>query len=277
MHARELVEAAALLCLRSRTLIDQSTPLDQDALSEYWIASRCRLDHWGRLLRSLGNSHSAPASEEDGDLLARLSDEVSVSEVLSRAVAAICLAHDKQHGLDEAAPITRNALDAHRESRERLRKLRHAWWPSDSPKTGLARSLERQSARWTDVLLAYLGHAPEVEPLAFDSTRLREFAYDSHTHGQASSEGALQLLLFSLRSSFSAATSMPVCGDLNRRIAGAAIGLFGPDAFDSLGMMRPTWMLRAERTTEETIALVDHLFTDDAPDRGFEVPHRWWI
>jgi hypothetical protein len=277
MHPRELVELAGLVCLRSTTLIDERPALCDDALSEYWIASRCRLDQWGRALRSFGQAPTLARPQPDrggADPLVALAEEVVLSEVLTRAIAAVAVAHDVRHGRSEAAPIGRNALDAHLEARSRMRALCFAWWPSESPKARHVRSLGKQADRWTDVLLAYVHRTADVAHLAIDRSRLLEFSYDSQVHGHASSEAAGQLLGFSLRTSFSAATARPVSSDLNRRIAGAALGLFGPDAFDGLGVMRSPWMMRAERSADTAITLLEGLF-GDPNDRGLHVPERW--
>ncbi|TWT96716.1 hypothetical protein Pla108_24900 [Botrimarina colliarenosi] len=277
MPPRQLVEIAGLLSLRSGPLLKSKAAVCSDTLSEYWIASRCRLDEWGRLLRTLGHSRSAPPADEAGGLLIRLVEEVTLSELLARIVAAICAADDLRRTGEEAGPIGQNTLDGHREASSRLRALVFAWWPADSPRSRHARSLTKQTERWTDVLLAYVGVTADVERFAIDPSRLREFAYDVQSHGAESSQAASQLLAFGLRDGFAAATQAPLNGDLNRRIAGAALALFGPAGFDGHGLQRPPWMLRAERTADDTIALVDRLFEDDDTPLGMRLPQRWRI
>lgn len=277
MHARQLFEVAGLIGLRSAPLLHVATPICSEALSEYWIASRCRLDHWGRQLRTLGHSHSAPPSGEGNDLLLRLAEELTLSEGLTRVVAAVCRAYDTLVTDEEAAPIGFNTLETHRQTTSRLRALLFAWWPNDSAKARHARSLVKQTEHWTDVLLAYVSLASDVESLAFDASRVREFAYDSQLHGADASQSASQLLVHSLRSSFSAATQEPLNADLNRRIAGSALALFGEGGFDSHGLIRPAWMLRAERTADDTATLVERLFADEKTPPVSRLPARWRI
>lgn len=277
MHARQLVEIAGLLALRSAPLLKSGADLCSDALSEYWIASRCRLDRWGRSLRVLGHSHSAPPPDEAADQLIRLVEEITLSELLSRVVAGVCLADDGRNGAEEMAPVGLNALNGHREAASRLKALVFAWWPADSPRSRHARSLTKQAERWTDVLLAYVSTAANVDRIAFDTGRLREFAYDSQNRGAASSQAAAQLLAFGLRASFSMANRPPLNDELNRRIAGSALALFGDAGFDGHGLARPAWMLRAERTADDTAALVARLFDDNDPPPGLRLPARWRI
>lgn len=277
MHSRQLVEVAGLLSLRCGPLLKSGATLCSDTLSEYWIASRCRLDCWGRTLRLLGHSRSAPPPDEAGDLLIRLVEEITLSESLTRIVAAICSADDQRRSGEEAGPIGQNALDGHREAASRLRALVFAWWPAESPRSRHSRSLTKQTERWTDVLLAYVAASADVEQYAFDPSRLREYLYDVQTHGAESSQAASQLLAFGLRESFSTARQAPLNEDLNRRIAGSALALFGPAGFDGHGLVRPAWMLRAERTADDTVALLSRLFDDDDTPHGMRLPQRWRI
>lgn len=271
-----MIETAGLLSLQSAELLRGGAELCSDALSEYWIASRCRLDRWGRSLRLLGHSRSAPPGDEAGDLLMRLSEEMALSEALTRIVAAIGCVHDRRRRGEEAGPIGLNTLDAHREAASRLRALVLAWWPKDSTRSRLARSLARQAEHWTDALLAYVSTAGSIDHLAIDPTRLLEFAYDSQTHGFEASRTSNQLLALALRASFAGARQEPLNPDLNRRIAGAALALFGSEGFDTLGLMKPVWMLRVERHTDDTAALVDRLFSDEEPG-AIRLPARWRI
>ena len=276
MHARQLIEIAGLVGLRATPLLRGDASICQDALSEYWIASRCRLDHWGRSLRSLGHSQSAPPSD-GGDVLLSLAEELILSETLTRIIAAVCHAADARDATEDAGPIGRNALDAQRESLSRLRALTFAWWAADSPKTRHVRSLAKQAEQWTDVLLAYVSFAANIDHLAHDVSRVREYAYDSQLHGAEASGAASQLLLYALRTGFASATQPPITGELNRRVAGAALALFGPGGFDGHGLSRPAWMLRAERTAEDTVAMVDRLFADEQAADRTRLPERWRI
>lgn len=276
MHPRQLIETAGLLSLQSAELLRGGAALCSDALSEYWIASRCRIDCWGRSLRSLGHSTSAPPTEEAGDLLMQLSEEIALAEPLTRVVTAIGCVYDRRLSSEEAGPIGLNMLEAHREAAARLKALRYAWWPKDAPRSRLAQSLVSQAEHWTDALLAYVSIAGPVDNVAIDPTRLLEYAYDSQSHGFQASRASTQLLALALRASFAGAQQPALNPDLNRRIAGAAVALFGSEGFDSLGLTKPAWMLRVERHTDDTAALVDRLFSDEEPG-AIRLPARWRI
>lgn len=277
MQPRELVEVAGLISLRSGPLLQAGATLSSDALSEYWIASRCRLDAWGRALRVLGHSQSTPPSDDAADLLLRLAEEVTLAEVLTRIIAGVCSASDQRQAHEDAGPIGMNALAAHRETASRLKAITFAWWPADSPRTRHTRALTKQADSWSDVLLAYVSVAADVDHLAIDPSRLREYAYDSQVHGNESSQAASQLLKYSLQTSFASATQPALNASHNRRVAGAAMALFGEQGFDGHGLMRPPWMLRAERTADDTETLVERLFDDLDTSSGIRLPQRWRI
>lgn len=287
MHARELIEVSATLCLAARGLLEDSPRIGDHALAEYWAASRCRLDEWGRGLSRLAN-HSRGAADATADL-ETLAEEMLLSQVLTRSVAALCVAHDRRRERDDAGPIARNSLAGHDEALSRLRALVGAWWRPHSPRAQRVRLLRNRSERWTDLLLAYVlplcgspggrspaGHAVEF---TFDPTRAQAFAFDAPVHDAAPI--AATMLIASVREAFAPADRSttdraPLCGQFNRRIAGAALGLFGPEAFDGHGLLRSAWIARLERVADDTAGLVENLF-QDSPPAPFRAPERWRI
>lgn len=296
MHARDLIETAATLCVSAPQILDSSPEIGSQTLAEYWAASRCRLDEWGRRLSfqahhprtstadsSSGASSAGPVTDPACDL-ALLAEDIVLSQPLTRAVAAVTVAHDRRHHASEAGPVGRNTLAGHNEAVSRVQALAKAWWRPRSQRATRLRRLTSRTERWTDLLLAYVlplcgtpgdgaGHAVEF---TFDPTRAQEFAYDTPVHADGLG-AADQLLHASIRTAFAAPPSAPACptAALNRRIAAAAIGLFGPESFDGHGLLRSTWQQRLERTTSDTLGLVEDLFRDTPPQ--FKTPARWRI
>ncbi len=294
MHACDLVETAATLSLSARLLIEDSPRLCEQALAEYWAASRCRLDEWGRRLSALAHHPRSPKENprQHGELggdLATLAEDIVLSQPLTRVVAAVTVAHDRRHDTSEAGPIGRNVLAGHDESVGRVRAVADAWWSSASSQATRLRRLTLRTERWTDLLLGYLlplcgtpgdrspsGHAVEF---TFDPVRAQEFAYDAQTH--ANHAGGLmaadKLLRASLREAFATTgggNQTSPTALFNRRLAGAAVGLFGPESFDGHGLLRSTWVARIERVTDDTVGMVEDLFRDDTP-APFQAPARW--
>ncbi|MEN1679109.1 MAG: hypothetical protein AAGJ46_05920 [Planctomycetota bacterium] len=288
MHARELIEVAATLCLDAGRLIDESPKLCQATLAEYWAASRCRLDDWGRQLSALAN-HGRSTQLADVDANA-LSTDLLLTQVHTRCVAAIAVAHDRRIGEDDAGPIARNTLAGHDEAIGRLEAIYKARQRPRSPAATSFRLLARRAERWTDLLLGYVlplcgspgatspaGHAIEF---TFDPARAQEFAYDAHCQtgeGGRWTPAVSRVLHAAIHQAFTPTTGgEPVAapaGDLNRRVAGASLGLFGPEAFDAHGLLRTAWLHRLEQTADDTVGMVEDLFAEE--QRSFRPPARW--
>lgn len=266
MHAIELVDVAGVLCLGAQSLLEDCPKVAPEALVEYWTASRCRLDAWGRTLRDF----SRPGAKTDTPEFRSLADEVLLSQPHTRSIAALCVLHDARHDRGgEAASVARNILAGHSEALQRLKPLlRQA---SDRASQDQQHTASR-ARRWSDLLLGYLlpacgapgSRSPEghVIEFAFDADRVVEFAFDAGAQAASSAAEVQRLLSASLRMSLSGLYDPPANPELNCRIAGASLGLFGPEAFDDFGLLRTTWVRRLERSTDETVGLVDGLFED---------------
>lgn len=276
MHARELIEVAATLCLDARRLLDETPPLGESALGEYWVASRCRLDNWSRLLGAL--AHPSRASGSQAVPLAAIAQDVLLSQVHTRCLTAIAVAHDRRHGVDRAGPIGRNALSGHDEAVSRLRAIVAA---SSGPRSHAAaayRLLANRAERWTDLLLGYVlplcdppgarspaGHAVEF---AFDAARAQEFSYDAQQQlgpDDRWAAAATQLVQHAIRRSLAHTTAPSPTAALNRRIAGASIALFGRGAFDDCGLLRSAWIDRLEKAADDTVGMLEQLFNEQQP------------
>ena len=287
MHARELVEVAATLCLDAGGLIEESPKLCQATLAEYWASSRCRLDDWGRRLSALANhGRSTQPANIDAEALAT---DLLLTQVHTRCVAAIAVAHDRRIAVDDAGPIARNTLAGHDEAIARLDAIYKARQRPRSQAAASYRLLSRRAERWTDLLLGYVlplcgspgatspaGHAIEF---TFDPARAQEFAYDAHSQmgeGGRWSPAVSRVLHMAIRQAFAQASPADAGGEgneLNRRVAGASVGLFGPEAFDGHGLLRTTWLHRLERTADDTVGLVEDLFAEES--QPFRPPARW--
>jgi hypothetical protein len=281
MHAIELVDVAGVLCLGAQSLLEDCPRVEQGALVEYWTASRCRLDEWGRALRRFGR----PAAETHCEEFESLAEEILLSQPHTRAMAALGVLHDARWGdTHESGVIARNVLAGHEEALRRLGPLLSR--PAGPRPVATQNGTAARACRWTDLLLGYLlpncgrrlhggvagdkdrqGHVIEF---AFDAQRVLDFAYDAHAHSGDSAPEAQRLLTASLRLSLSGATAPPANPDANRRIAGASLGLFGPEAFDDFGLLRSTMSRRLERSTDETLGMLEDLFTEPPAAKPLE-------
>jgi len=254
--------------------VHESPRLVDDALHTYWSASRCRLDRWGRGLRTgpprMNFPNHAQTSQSTSVVTWGLAEEILVSEILSRVIATLFVSHDRNHLREEAGPVARNVLYGHIDARRRLLRLPR---PADTSTTGSPpadiQKLFARCARWNDLLLGHILPHSKVEEFAFDTERAREFSIDVDQWAvdPATEDMTATLLRSSLRISLSGSAEARegYSAELNAQIGAAAISCFGPELFDSFGLLKSTWQQRIETATEDTLCMVDRLMKDDLP------------
>ena len=274
MRAHELAEMAALAAVHGEQLINSAANTIDGSLSAYWKASRCRLDRWCRSLGLLAkhNQRSEWTPNERQTV-----EEILVSEILSRVVAAIAVAHDVHHMANESAPVARNIFTAHVDVKRRAIALAIAPHRNADLADDLL-SLRRQCERWTDLLLAYLTPHVVVDEFAASAARVGDFAYDvrDHLRSGTSSDMAVTMVVAGMRS-----TLTPLAGDrspnadLNREIAAAVLAGFAPDFFDSHGHLRSTWLERIQNVPDESPADLGEWWQSSPGDASDSRPVRW--
>ena len=277
MNAYELADLAALVAVRGQQLLAADTATMDQTLNIYWKASRCRLDRWFRNLRVLSRRSERTEWSENAT---HLIEEILVSEVLVRTIAAIAVGHDQRHSQDESAPVGRNIFNAHLDAKRRALALVASLPRPDEfdagPPTDALLALHRQCERWSDLLLAYLTPYVEVDEFAASPMRVRDFAYDARGHLKSShsSEMAVTMILTGMRTSLEPLTKVrPPNADLNREIATGVIGGFCPTFFDSHGLLYSAWMERLHNVPNETLAVLDEWWQPAGSEKP--LPVRW--
>jgi len=270
MHARELAELAAQLATEGGGLIHTAGDFDQKGIEQYWVASRCRLDRWSKAFARL----SAQAQTADGAdrakrwaLLRPTLEEILTSEVLTRIWTAVAMGRDKFHGTAELEPVARSIMVGHFEARHRtLRLMVHGQGYSVEEAVSLNR-LRRKCERWNDLLLSALSDETDVTEFAFDPSRVGDFALERKDNvRQGLAQAAWQVSLASLRVSFQQGLKgIAANPDLNEQIASGIISCFSAESFDSLGVFRPSWLIRMHNITSDTQGLLDEILASDDP------------
>jgi hypothetical protein len=269
MHARDLVELAALVAIHSPVLIHGGGRVPKVAIEEYWTASRCRLDRWTRLLRRLadaGTQLPIPATLNSTRVQPVL-EEILASELLTRLWTAASVAYDRHRDDEEVAPVARNVFHGHLEVRRRLLQLLSDGRAIELGDAVTLNHLRRRVERWTDMLLAHLARDVDVSEFAFEPERALEFAEDLAPEAVAAErQFTSQLILSSLRAAFQTnlAERSPNL-DLNRRIGAALLGCFREGLFDSSSLIKPLWVERLSATADDAQGMIDELVRiDDA-------------
>ncbi len=270
MHARELVELAAIISAHGPVLVRGTERLSASALESYWTTSKCRLDRWGQSLKSF---RSEPDMAQVQWSTARsVLEEILTGEMLTRVWSAILCAHDREHGNNHAEPIARSVLLGHLEARHRVLTLLVRGPGIDAEAAVKLNHLRRRSERWTDLLIGYLRGLHDVDEFAVDPIRARDFSEDlQYQSNLKGGRHAWPLVLASLRTAFQRGLSPDAPNaDLNGQIAASILACFPGELFDSTGLFRSLWMVRLTNTADDAQGMLDELLAIDttAPQRS---------
>lgn len=270
MHARELAELAALVSVHGPVFVRSGLPVPERNIEEYWIASKSRLDRWGRTLKQISAraAEQGPLSTVAQETLVRGTvEEIFTGEVLTRVWAAVACAHDRKLQADLAEPIARGVLIAHLEARHRVLTLLLQGSAVSAELGVKLNRLRRHTERWTDMFVGYLTGLEDVAEFAIDPDRARDFAEDLHF--QAKMPGgrhAWPLIQASLRSTLDAGLSAPSPnGDLNARIGQSILSCFQPELFDGTGQFKTLWLDRLTNTADDAEGMLEELTSSYQP------------
>jgi hypothetical protein len=270
MHARELIELAALVTAHGPVLVRTSGRISESSIRQYWTASKSRLDRWGWTLRSLSSEAGEPGrpSQPSAWTLPRGTlEEIITGEVLARVWTAVLSAHDRFRGTDQAEPIAQSVLLGHLEARHRVLTLLTGGPPIDLEQAFRLNRLRRRAERWTDLLIGYLLGMEDVSRFAVEPDRAREFADDLRDRSRMKGgRYAWPLLLTSLRAAFQTGLApQSPNGDLNAQIAASVLASLQPELFDATGLLRSAWLMRMTNVTDDTQSMLDELLAIEEP------------
>jgi hypothetical protein len=274
MHARDLVQLAALAATHAKVLVRGPDSVPNSSLEQYWVASKTRLDRWARALKRIGVSSPGP----EGPMIRGLLEEIITSEMLTRVWAAVMSAYDRHRGLELMEPVARSVLVGQMEARHRVLALLVCSPRIDVELAFKLNRLRQRSDRWTDMLIGSLTQLDGAVDYAADRNRAREFGEDlRYQQSQAGGHVAWPVLLASLKVAFGQVMSeISPNADLNDKIAVSVLSCFQPGVFDSTGVFRSAWLLRIASMTQDTQGMVDELLAmEGQPERNRHAPPAW--
>ncbi len=270
MHARELVELAAIVSAHGPVLIESGQQIPEPSIEQYWTTSKVRLDRWAwRLKTYAADAMDARRQRALWPEVRCVIEEILTGEMLTRVWTAVLCAYDKRCGAAEAEPVARSVLIGHMEARHRMLTLLVRLKTIDADEAERLNWLRRQAERWTDLLVGHLVRLHDVSEFAFDPQRAVEFSRDmQYRRRQRGGRQVWPLLLASLRAGFRKTLGEESPNtDLNARIAASILSCFPTDLFDSTGLFRSLWLLRLTNTAEDTQCKIDDLLGRE-PLRG---------
>lgn len=262
MHARELIELAAVTAVYSRTIVAAGAGVTMENLEQYWAAAKCRLDRWSRLLTRLAAADPVLANP----LLAwpriqPVLEELLLSELPARIWAATAAANDGLHGGEDFEPVARNVLAGHLDVRRRLLVLLTSNQALSTAQVAHLDQLRRRVERWGDMLLAHLAPRIDIREFAFEPNRAEDFADDLRRNEDSGErEFACQLVLASLRASFAQGLAdRTPNSDLNRRIGAAILSMIRDRLDGATGLVKSLWLEQMARTACDTEEMIEEL------------------
>ncbi len=264
MHARDLVELAALVAAHAPMLARGAAAITPSRVEQYWTASKCRLDRWSRSLKGwtvrAGASGAGPGPG-DSRRIAGLVEEILSGEVLTRVWAAAAAAHDRHHHTDLIGPAARSVLVGHLEARHRVLAALVSGRGLDGEAADGLNDVRCRAERWSDVLLACFVPFYDVREFAIDFSRAQDFADDlAYQSRQRGGRQVWPLLLGSLRAAFrDGLGAASPNADLNATIAIGLLGCLPADLFDAAGSLQSLWLARISRITADTQGMIDEL------------------
>ncbi len=272
MHARELIELAALVSTHGPLLIQSGEPIPADGVEQYWTGSKVRLDRWTRNLkqfaRLLESDADAGQRENLWPAVRGTFEEILTGEILTRVWTAVLCAYDRSRGTDEVEPVARSVMLGHTEARHRALTLLMRGTGIETNESVRLNRLRRRSERWTDLLVSRLAGVHNVEEFAADPVRSRDFAQDqAGRRGVQENRLAGPLLQASLREAFEHdLDDESPNADLNAQIAGGILTCFPPGLFDSTGLFRSMWLARLTNMAEDAQAMIEELLGPAPPE-----------
>lgn len=264
MHVRQLAELAAAIALEGHALIASDAEISAHSQEEYWAASKCRLDRWGRLLRRLAEAARVTVRPIAlrAERVRPVLEEIFVSELLTRLWTAVACGYDAARGRAECEPVARNIWSGHLEARRRLLALLADGRVITLPEALRLNKVRRRVERWTDMLLGHLASTVAIDEFCFEPARARDFAQDAGSAGAGKLRFVQQqLVLVSLRASLEGCLSPGSCNrDLNRRIGGAIARMLAEARVDAAALVPSLWLERIEQGACEAETLLARLW-----------------
>ncbi|MDA0659243.1 MAG: hypothetical protein O2931_01935 [Planctomycetota bacterium] len=261
MRIHDLLDLASLLTAQGPMLVELVPQLPMEKLEQYWVAAHCRTERWVKCLHE-GERQLMQVPLRDRpaiwDTLEPTAVEVIATDTLTRIWAAILISWDAYHKSDEASPIARSCYISHLEARNRVMQLMVKWRGAASDLSNRWNRLRRTAERTTDLLLATLPQAKQVDGVAFELARVRLFRREWHNRFfNVTARQGIHLYTQALNHQL-AAEYPNIDGhvDLNGRLASGVLGCLHEDLFQESGPLRSLWQMRLYSTVTDVEQLV---------------------
>jgi hypothetical protein len=292
MHCILTADLAALISQHGPAILHGREAVPPSAVTDYWASSRNRFDLWNQAMMRFR------CAEKSGHLqLMRqwwqdhivVLEEVLVSELLTRVIAALAAGMEDESEDEEISPVTHAIHLTHLEARNRVQQIMLRGRGCSVPDAVRLNRLRQAVERWTDALIGRMSvDSPDSVRYATDPSRAEEYAWEMRSCGHGPSRNTASWLMNAamhdtLRRRSSDRSALP---ESNRAVARSVMLMLRPDLFDSVGVLKSLWLHRLQSNTERTDRVLDELISPDLDEattaEGMETTHgppfhRWYL
>ena len=258
MHCVYLADIAAIVSEHGQSILHRGKLVPPEAMTRYWVASRSRFELWHQAMAGYRVAEATGATDKLKSWWAQhlvILEEVLVSQMLTRVVAALGRGLDAEHATDEFSPITHTIYLSHLDATNRVQQLMLQGRGISVPEVVKLNRLRQGVERWTDSLLGQMSRlSPESVAYAVDQERAMTYAEENRNYGNGETRRTVSWLMnASMRDMLSRRTSArPALPQANRAVASSVALMLRPDLFDSVGVLRSLWLNRLQMDHELT-------------------------
>ena len=292
MHCVLTADLAALVSQHGPAILYRHDAIPPEAVTQYWATSRARFELWQRTLARYREAEEAGSSIGLRtwwcDHVAVLED-VLVTDLLTRVIAAMAAGLDEAAGTDEISPVTHAVHLTHLEARNRVQQMM-LFGRGNSVQDAVRLNRLRQGVeRWIDALIGRMSaRTPGTLRYAINIGRATTHAEETRDLGHGAARQTACWVMNAamhdmLRTRTSETAALP---DANKKVAQSVMLMLRPDLFDSVGVLKSLWLHRLELDSERTHRVLDELQAGDLEKAetatGLEVAHdsyfeRWYL
>ncbi len=292
MHCVLIADLAALVSQHGPAILYRRDTIPPEAMTQYWASSRSRFDLWHQTLSRYRTA------QRSGDSLSLRSwwrdhivvlEEVIVTEMLTRVIAALAAGMDDRDEADEISPVTHAVYLGHIEARNRVQQMMLCGRGNSVQDAVRLNRLRQGVERWTDALIGRMSvQTPETLRYAQNSERSAAHAEEMRSYGYGPArDTASWLMNAAMRDMLCRRTSASVAlPEANRNVAQSVLLMLRPDLFDSVGTLKSLWLHRLQIGTDRTDRVLGELnaanLDNAATASGVEMTHdsyfeRWYM
>jgi hypothetical protein len=272
MHSVLLVDLAAVVSEHGPAILYGRDTLSPEALTQYWTATHARLGLWHQAMAR----YSRAEQLDDPDAMEAwwsdhtpVMEEILVSELLTRIVAALGAGMDARSAEEEISPVTHAILLNHLEASNRVHQIILNARGTAAAKAERLNRVRQGIESWTDVLLGRMA-VRNAEPIqyAIDRERATEYAQEASLQGHGVTRKTCNALMnISMHDMISQRLSPdPALPAANREVSRSVMLMLRPELFDSVGSLKSLWMHRIENSADQTDRMLEELTSADIHD-----------